>query len=201
MAKLNKQPTLGVIVGNRGFFPKHLCVEGRKVVLDVLAELGIKAIIAPEDATNYGSVESMTEAHLYADLFKAHADEIDGILITLPNFGEERPIANTIRWSGLNVPVLVQAFNDDAGRMTESEEHQHRARVCSRAELPCAHVRVAPAATFATCLPEHEPSRADAAGAEIEAPPDRSHGARRRTARDAQCQDERHGDRDDSDAG
>ncbi len=118
MAKLNKQPTLGVIVGNRGFFPKHLCVEGRKVVLDVLAELGIKAIIAPEDATNYGSVESMTEAHLYADLFKAHADEIDGILITLPNFGEERPIANTIRWSGLNVPVLVQAFNDDAGKMT-----------------------------------------------------------------------------------
>ena len=114
----NNQPTLGVIVGNRGFFPKHLCVEGRKTILEVLGALGIKAIIADETATSYGSVESMTEAHVYADLFKAHRDEIDGILVTLPNFGDERAIANTIRWAGLDVPVLVQAFNDDAGRMS-----------------------------------------------------------------------------------
>jgi L-fucose isomerase-like protein len=116
-----KQPTLGVIVGNRGFFPKQLCVEGRKTVLNVLSDLGIKAIIAPEDATSYGSVESMNEARLYADLFKQHRDEIDGILVTLPNFGDERAIANTIRWADLGVPVLVQAFNDDASRMSISD--------------------------------------------------------------------------------
>ena len=68
-----KQPTLAVVVGNRGFFPKHLCVEGRATVLKVLADLGIKAIIPAEDRTSYGSVESNLEAHTYADLFKAHA--------------------------------------------------------------------------------------------------------------------------------
>ena len=118
MAKLNAQPTLGVIVGNRGFFPSHLADSGRKLVLDILAKEGINAIcLTPEDSP-YGSVESNTDAHKAADLFKAHRDEIDGILITLPNFGEERPIANTIRWAGLDVPVLVQAFNDDSSKMS-----------------------------------------------------------------------------------
>ena len=118
MAKLNAQPTLGVIVGNRGFFPSHLADSGRKLVLDILAKEGINAIcLTPEDSP-YGSVESNTDAHKTADLFKAHRDEIDGILITLPNFGEERPIANTIRWAGLDVPVLVQAFNDDSSKMS-----------------------------------------------------------------------------------
>ena len=27
------KPTLGVIVGNRGFFPSHLCDTGRQIVL------------------------------------------------------------------------------------------------------------------------------------------------------------------------
>ena len=36
-----KRTTLGVIVGNRGFFPAHLCDEGRKVILQVLEEEGI----------------------------------------------------------------------------------------------------------------------------------------------------------------
>ncbi len=113
-----KRPTLGVIVGNRGFFPSHLCDTGRKTILEVLAQEGIDAIcLTPEDSP-YGSVESNADAHKCADLFKANRDKIDGILVTLPNFGEERPIANTIRWADLNVPVLVQAFNDDAANMT-----------------------------------------------------------------------------------
>jgi L-fucose isomerase-like protein len=110
--------TFGVIVGNRGFFPAHLCTTGRQQILDLLAKHKIKAIIMPADATSGGAVESLADAQKYADLFKAHRDEIDGILVTLPNFGDERAIANTIRWSGLNVPVLVHAFNDDPAKMT-----------------------------------------------------------------------------------
>ena len=113
-----KRPTLGVIVGNRGFFPSHLADTGRKVILEVLAQEGIDAIcLTPEDSP-YGSVESNNDAHKCADLFKANRDKLDGILVTLPNFGEERPIANAIRWADLNLPVLVQAFNDDAANMT-----------------------------------------------------------------------------------
>ncbi len=113
-----KSPTLGVIVGNRGFFPSHLCETGRETVLKVLAEEGIKAIALSPEETPFGSVESLAEAQKCADLFKKHRDEIDGVLVTLPNFGDERAIANTLRWAGLNVPVLVQAFPDDALKMT-----------------------------------------------------------------------------------
>jgi len=109
----SKQPTLGVIVGNRGFFPSELCEEGRKKIIKVLEEEGIKPIILTPEDTPYGSVESLSDAHKCADLFKQHRDEIDGVLVTLPNFGDERAIANTLRWAELDVPVLVQAFPDD----------------------------------------------------------------------------------------
>ncbi len=99
-SKINKPTTLGVIVGNRGFFPDHLCETGRKIILKVLEEEGIRPIVLGPEETKVGSVATNAEAQKYADLFKKHRDEIDGILITLPNFGEERPIANTLRWPG-----------------------------------------------------------------------------------------------------
>lgn len=113
-----KPVTLGVIVGNRGFFPAHLCDSGRKTILKVLEEEGIKTVaLTPED-TKFGSVESLADAEKCAALFKRRRDEIDGILVTLPNFGDERAIANTLRLADLKVPVLVHAFPDDARKMT-----------------------------------------------------------------------------------
>jgi L-fucose isomerase-like protein len=110
--------TFGVIIGTRGFFPPHLCESGRRDIFKALEKQGIKGIILPADATPFGAVESLADAQKYADLFKQHRDEIDGILVTLPNFGDERAVANTIRWAGLNVPVLIHAFNDEGGKMT-----------------------------------------------------------------------------------
>ncbi len=109
--------TLGVIVGNRGFFPGRLCEEGRKTILKVLKEEGIKPILLDADATPYGGVESLSDAEKCATLFKKHRHEIDGVLVTLPNFGDERGIANTLRWAGLDVPVLIQAFPDTVEKM------------------------------------------------------------------------------------
>ncbi len=113
-----KPVTLGVIVGNRGFFPDHLCESGRKTILKVLAQEGIQAVILGENEPKFGSVLTNSDSQKCADLFKQHRDEIDGVLVTLPNFGEERAIANALRWSGLSVPVLVQAFPDDMNQMT-----------------------------------------------------------------------------------
>ncbi len=118
MALVEKPITLGVIVGNRGFFPKHLCVSGRATMLKVLEQEGIRAVIVGEQDTPYGSIESVNEARFCADLFRAHRDEIDGVLVTLPNFGDERAIANTLRWAELGVPVLIQAFPDDVAHMS-----------------------------------------------------------------------------------
>ena len=113
-----KSTTLGVIVGNRGFFPDHLCESGRAEVLRVLEEEGITALtLSPED-TKFGSVETLQDAEKCAALFKQHRDEIDGVLVTLPNFGDERGVANALRMSNLDVPVLIQAFPDDVDQMT-----------------------------------------------------------------------------------
>jgi L-fucose isomerase-like protein len=110
--------TLGVIVGNRGFFPAHLCESGRRDILRVLEQEQIKAISLPPDATRFGAIESLSDAQKCADLFQKHRDEIDGILVTLPNFGDERAVANALRWAELNVPVLIHAFNDEGQKMT-----------------------------------------------------------------------------------
>ncbi len=116
-----KATTLGVIVGNRGFFPGHLSESGRKTILDVLEQEGIRAVcLTPED-TKYGAVFSIEDSRKCAALFKAHREEIDGILVTLPNFGEETAIANALRWSGLDVPVLIHAFPDDISKMTSAD--------------------------------------------------------------------------------
>lgn len=110
--------TLGLIVGNRGFFPAHLCESGRREILEILERQGVKVVTLPLEATKFGAVESLADAQQCADLFRAHREEIDGVLVTLPNFGDERAVANVLRWSALQVPVLVQAFNDDPAAMT-----------------------------------------------------------------------------------
>ena len=112
--------TLGLIVGNRGFFPGKLCDEGRAEMLQVLAEQGFEVITLSPEETTFGTVESWEDAQKCARLFRERADEIDGILVTLPNFGDERSVANAIRGSGLEVPVLVHAFCDEAGKMSVS---------------------------------------------------------------------------------
>lgn len=109
--------TFGVLIGNRGFFPTHLCETGRRDILAALERAGHAAVILPDDPETHGSIETNSEARRSAVLFRGRRDDIDGIIVTLPNFGEERPLANAIRWADLRVPVLVQATPDDLGRM------------------------------------------------------------------------------------
>ncbi len=109
--------TFGVIVGNRGFFPDVLAKEGRKDILEVLAKGGYGAVALSPTDTKHGAVETFEDAGKCAALFASRAEEIDGIIVTLPNFGDERGIAETIKRSGLAVPILVQAEEDVAGKM------------------------------------------------------------------------------------
>lgn len=112
-----RRVTLGVIVGNRGFFPGHLAATGRTEMLNALKAEGIDAVIVNKTATNHGAIESRAEAKACAELFRQHRDRIDGVIVTLPNFGDERAVADTLRLAGLNVPVLVHATSDDPSRM------------------------------------------------------------------------------------
>jgi L-fucose isomerase-like protein len=120
---------LGLIVGNRGFFPDHLAASGREEMIRVLKDANVEVIAPTPKGSNtdptlianeskFGAVETFEEARGCAELFKRHRDTIDGVIVSLPNFGDERAIADTLRLSGLNVPVLVQATPDTQSKMT-----------------------------------------------------------------------------------
>ncbi len=109
--------TLGVIIGNRDFFPDVLVGEARRDVLKLFGELNIEPILLDEQATKLGAVETWAHARRCGDLFGANRERIDGVLVTLPNFGDEKGVADAVKLSGLDVPILVQAYPDDLGRL------------------------------------------------------------------------------------
>jgi len=108
---------LGVIIGNRDFFPDALVGEARDDLLRVLGERGVKSAMLSPEESKLGGVETHADARRCAELFRRHRDEIDGILVSLPNFGDEKGAAEAIKLAGLNVPVLVQAYPDDLGQL------------------------------------------------------------------------------------
>lgn len=112
--------TLGIIIGNRDFFPDHLITEARNEILSIFKNKKINPILLGDSDTKLGGVETFLEAQKCANLFKVHQEEIEGILVILPNFGDEKGVADTIRLSGLNVPVLIQATPDDLDKMQPS---------------------------------------------------------------------------------
>jgi L-fucose isomerase-like protein len=113
-----KKTKFGVVVGNRGFFPDALAKEGRKNILDVLKKNGFDSVALSMQDTKYGTVETFADAKKCAALFAANSEKIDGIIVTLPNFGDERGAAESIKRSGLDVPILIQAEPDDKDNMT-----------------------------------------------------------------------------------
>jgi L-fucose isomerase-like protein len=114
----SKNIMLGLIVGNRGFFPGHLAESGRKEMIQVLQQAGIEVMVLDADKSGHGAIETHEEAQRCAELFRAYSERIDGVIVTLPNFGDERAIADTLRLSRLRVPVLVQATPDTPAKMT-----------------------------------------------------------------------------------
>jgi L-fucose isomerase-like protein len=118
MASNRRRMGFGVIVGNRGFFPDHLAKSGREEIIAVLERAGYGVIAPGVEDTKFGAVETRAEAARCAELFRKHSDAIDGVIVTLPNFGDERAIADTLRMADLRVPVLVQATPDTPGKMT-----------------------------------------------------------------------------------
>lgn len=112
-----KKQTFGVIVSTRSFFPSHLVATARSQIRQLLDELGYGCVMVGETDTQYGAVLTYEEAKTCAALFRAHADEIDGILVILPNFGEELGVAEAITLADLRVPVLVQACDDSLDKL------------------------------------------------------------------------------------
>ena len=113
--KNKERMCFGIIIGTRAYFNSELAKDVRKQLLKTLADEGYDYVILPEDATPTGSssIETREDGLKCAELFRQNRDRIDGIIVSLPNFGFELGIINAISVADLNVPVLVQACDDE----------------------------------------------------------------------------------------
>lgn len=109
--------TLGIIIGNRDFFPDSLVAQARQEIIALCSQLQIKPILLDPADSKLGGVETYREAQKCAGLFKMFREDIQGVLVLLPNFGDEKGIADTLKMANLGVPVLIQAYPDDLDKM------------------------------------------------------------------------------------
>ena len=112
-----KDINFGIIVGTRGFFNPKLAQEGRKELLAKLDKMGYGYFTLSEKDTQYGTVETTEDAIKCAKLFRENYEKIDGVIVILPNFSDEIGIVNTLDLAKLDVPVIIQASDDDMDKM------------------------------------------------------------------------------------
>lgn len=117
MKIMQKKITFGLIIGTRNIFNAQLAVDQRNKLLSLLDKLGFGYVIPDAKATTAGAIETRADAKICGELFNIHRDEIDGIIIVLPNFGDELGIVQTLEIAKLDVPVLVQACNDEIDKV------------------------------------------------------------------------------------
>ena len=118
MNRRNHRPiTLGLVVGSREFFNAAPALESRHQLIAQLQKLGVAFSILPVEATKNGAVQSREDARQYAAHFRAQRESIDGLVICLPNFGDEIAISELVNEARLNVPILLQASNDQIDKV------------------------------------------------------------------------------------
>ena len=118
MSKRNLRPIkLGLVVGSREFFNGAPALQTRAELLEQLGRLNVATSILPVEATKNGAVQSREDARRYAAFFRDERDPIDGLVICLPNFGDEIAILELVNEARLNVPILLQASNDEIDKV------------------------------------------------------------------------------------
>lgn len=115
-----KKQTFALYFGNRGFFPESLIAGAREEVSRAVVDAGFDYIIPDASLTRYGAVETKAEGQVYAKWLKEHEGEYDGVIISLPNFGDENGAIAAVQDCG--VPILIQAYPDEIGKM----DFEHR---------------------------------------------------------------------------
>ena len=112
---IDRKATFALFFGNRGFFPASLIAEAREELPRVLKEWGHDVLMLEEDATGYGAVETPREGELYANFLRENRGKYGGVILCLPNFGDETGAVAALKDAG--VPILVQAYPDDLDKM------------------------------------------------------------------------------------
>ena len=121
MNPVDKKTCFGLVVATRGFFNPELAADGRRKLLAQMKSLNFDYVILDGAETPTGFIETVRDARKCAALFRKERERIDGIVVVLPNFGDELGVVNTIHEADLGVPVLLQASDDDLDKVSVSQ--------------------------------------------------------------------------------
>ena len=119
--------TFALFFGNRGFFPGEVIASARKEMIEAVQNNGYDYIIMDEELTRFGAVETIEEGKKFNNFLKENEGKYDGIILCLPNFGDENGACVALK--NVNVPVLVQAYPDEIGKMDFA---QRRDSLCGK---------------------------------------------------------------------
>ncbi len=112
---MTKKSKFALFFGNRGFFPASLQAEAREELPRVLEAAGHDVLILDAEATRYGAVETPQEGQVFANFLRENQGKFDGVILSLPNFGDENGAVAALKDAG--VPILVHAYPDEFDRM------------------------------------------------------------------------------------
>ncbi len=115
MSNSMDKPTFALFFGNRGFFPGALIAAAREEMESTLKTLGHKTISLDPTITRFGAVETAAEGRAYANFLKDHAGKYAGVIVCLPNFGDENGATAALKDAG--TPILIQAYPDELDKM------------------------------------------------------------------------------------
>lgn len=115
MNAVNNNVTFALYFGNRGFFPGELVAGAREEMIKAVTDAGYGYICMDEDKTRYGAIETIAEGAQYAAFLEENRGKFDGVILCLPNFGDENGAYVALKDAG--VPILVQAYPDREGEM------------------------------------------------------------------------------------
>ncbi len=104
---------IAVLFSSRGVFPGELVNSAIQEMAQALCKAGFDPVFLDEQETPYGAVSNASEAKHFAQLLERNHP--DGVVVCLPNFGDESSAALACRDAG--VPILIHAYPDVAGQM------------------------------------------------------------------------------------
>ena len=80
-----------------------------------VTDAGYSYIMLEAEKTRYGAVEGRAEGKIYAQWLQTQRGNYDGVIICLPNFGDENGAVAALEECG--TPILIQAYPDEIGKM------------------------------------------------------------------------------------
>ncbi len=115
-----KPMTFALYLGNRGVFPGEIIEAARVEMRTAIEKAGHVCLEMDPSLTRFGAVETLAEGKIFADFLKRHEGQFDGVVLCLPNFGDENGAVAALQDAG--VPILLQAYPDEFGMM----DYAHR---------------------------------------------------------------------------